>query len=84
MFLSVTLVGKDQLDILKLLRESVSTEKIALKEELNRLKTSLQAAEDSMQMQLSQVNTLLMEKVSLQSDGIDQRDKMLEKEKDLG
>lgn len=80
----MTLVGKDQLDILKSLRESVSTEKDALAEELKRLKALLQTAEDRVQMQLSQVNTLLMEKVSLQSDGIDQRDKMLEKEKDLG
>ncbi len=35
-------------------------------------------------MQLEQVNALLLEKVNLQSDGIGQREKMLQRERDWG
>jgi protein HOOK3 len=35
-------------------------------------------------MQLEQVNTLLMEKISLQNEGIGQREKMLERERHFG
>ncbi len=34
-------------------------------------------------MQLEQINTLLLEKVNLQSEGIGQREKMLERERNL-
>ncbi|SCZ96335.1 BZ3500_MvSof-1268-A1-R1_Chr8-2g10125 [Microbotryum saponariae] len=76
------LVNRDQLDILKSLRASVATEKEALTAEVERLKTSLRDAEDKVQMQMSQVNTLLMDKVSMQNDGISQRKQMLEQEKE--
>ena len=51
----VTLVNKDQLDVLKTLRASVSVEKEALAKELERLRASLQSAEDKVKMQTSQV-----------------------------
>ena len=35
-------------------------------------------------MQLEQVNALLLEKVNLQSEGLDQRDRMLQRERDIG
>ena len=35
-------------------------------------------------MQLEQVNALLLEKVNLQSEGIGQREKMLQRERDWG
>lgn len=100
---TVTLVNKDQLDILKSLRASVSVEKEALSKEVERLRASLQYAEDKNTMQMgqvryvllsaapnaaadypSQVNALLVEKTSLQSDSIGQREKLLERERDLG
>ncbi|ORY88555.1 HOOK protein-domain-containing protein [Leucosporidium creatinivorum] len=79
----LTLVNKDQLDILKSLRASVSVEKEALSKEVERLRVSLQSAEDKNTMQMSQVNALLVEKSSLQSDSIGQREKMLERERDM-
>lgn len=99
---AVNLVNKDQLDILRSLRTSVSVEKDALAKELERVKVSLQLADDKAKMQMSQVrgrnrfvgrikadsrlqvNTLLMEKVSLQSEGIGQRERMLEREREHG
>ncbi|KAI5474231.1 protein-nucleus import-related protein [Pseudohyphozyma bogoriensis] len=80
----LNLVNKDQLDILKSLRASVSVEKDALTEEVERLRASLQAAEDKVKMQMSQVNSLLMEKVSLQSDGLSQREREIARERDVG
>lgn len=77
-------MNKNQLEILKSLRASVSIEKDSLSEEVKRLKSELQSSEDKIQMQLSQVNSLLMEKVNLQTDGIDQREKLLERERDMG
>ena len=35
-------------------------------------------------MQLEQINGLLLEKVNLQSEGIDQRDRMLQRERAIG
>ncbi|KAI0698470.1 hypothetical protein BC835DRAFT_654069 [Cytidiella melzeri] len=35
-------------------------------------------------MQLEQINALLFEKVNLQSEGLDQRDRMLQRERDIG
>lgn len=35
-------------------------------------------------MQLEQINGLLLEKVNMQSDGLDQRDRMLQRERDIG
>lgn len=77
----VNLVNKDQLDILATLRESVNEDKSGLEAEVKKLQGQIQNLNDRNKMQLEQVNTLLMEKVSLQSDGMTQREKMLERER---
>lgn len=80
----MTLVDKDQVEILQSLRESVSIEKNALETELSRLRSELRTSEDRVKMQMEQVNSLLLEKVELQTEGIGQREKMLERERKLG
>ncbi|KAI9509946.1 HOOK-domain-containing protein [Russula earlei] len=80
----LALVNRDQLDILASLRESVNDDKIALEEELARLQQQLKEAGDRNKMQLEQINALLLEKVNLQSEGIGQREKMLQRERDFG
>jgi protein HOOK3 len=51
---------------------------------VERLKTQLKELNDKNRMQLEQVNALLLEKVNLQSDGIGQRERMLQRERDFG
>ncbi|KAH9079256.1 hypothetical protein EDB83DRAFT_1251370 [Lactarius deliciosus] len=80
----LTLVNRDQLDILSSLRESVNDDKVALEEEVNGLKQQLREASEKNKMQLEQINSLLLEKVNLQSEGIGQREKMLQRERDFG
>ncbi|KAL5634762.1 hypothetical protein ACGC1H_002707 [Rhizoctonia solani] len=80
----LNLVNKDQLEILATLRESVNEDKAAMESEMDRLKTQITELKDKNKMQLEQVNTLLMEKVSLQNEGIGQREKMLERERHFG
>jgi len=80
----LALVNRDQLDILSSLRESVNDDKVALEEEVNRLKQQLREASEKNKMQLEQINSLLLEKVNLQSEGIGQREKMLQRERDFG
>ncbi|KAI0273860.1 HOOK-domain-containing protein [Gloeopeniophorella convolvens] len=80
----LTLVNRDQLDILASLRESVNDDKIALEEEVGRLRQQLREAGEKNKMQLEQINGLLLEKVNLQSEGIGQREKMLQRERDFG
>jgi hypothetical protein len=81
---AVTLVNKDQLDILASLRESVNEDKAGMEADLERMKTQLKDLQDKSKMQLEQINGLLLEKVSLQGDGIDQRERMLARERDFG
>lgn len=81
---TVTLVNKDQLDILATLRESVNEDKAGLEADVERLKKQTKDLADKNKMQLEQVNALLLEKVNLQSDGISQREKMLMRERDFG
>lgn len=81
---TVNLVNKDQLDILASLRESVNEDKAGMAADMNRLKNQIKELSDKNKMQLEQVNTLLLEKVNLQSDGIGQREKMLQRERDFG
>lgn len=81
---SVNLVNKDQLEILKTLRESVNQDKTGLEQDLERLRNQIKDLSDKNRMQLEQVNALLLEKVDLQSDGIGQREKMLQRERDFG
>ena len=82
--LVVNLVNKDQLDILATLRESVNEDKLDLEADVEKLKNQIKELNDKNRMQLEQVNRLLMEKVNLQSDGIDHREKMLQRERDFG
>ena len=51
----MNLVNKDQVDILKSLRASVSVEKDALAKEVERLRLVVQTADDKSKMQMSQV-----------------------------
>jgi len=83
-FASVTLVNKDQLDILASLRESVNEDKSGLELEVAHLKKQNKEFADKNRMQLEQVNALLLEKVNLQSEGINQRERMLMRERDFG
>jgi hypothetical protein len=84
LFDPVVLVNKDQVDILASLRESVNDDKVALEEEVARLQQQLREAAEKNKMQLEQINGLLLEKVNLQSEGIGQREKMLQRERDFG
>ena len=80
----MTLVNKDQLDILATLRESVNEDKAELESEVERLRNQVKELADKNKMQLEQINGLLLEKVNLQSEGIDQRDRMLQRERAIG
>ncbi|KAI0637261.1 HOOK-domain-containing protein [Trametes polyzona] len=80
----LTLVNKDQLDILATLRESVNEDKAELEAEVERLRNQIKELADKNKMQLEQINGLLLEKVNLQSEGIDQRDRMLQRERAIG
>ena len=80
----MTLVNKDQLDILASLRDSVNEDKIGLEADLERLRKQNRELGEKNRMQLEQVNALLLEKVTLQSEGIGHREKMLQRERDFG
>lgn len=79
----MTLVNKDQLDILASLRESVNEDKAEMEADLKKMKNQLKEANDKNRMQVEQINTLLLEKVNLQGDSIDVRERMLARERDL-
>ncbi|KAG8700904.1 hypothetical protein FRC09_005693, partial [Ceratobasidium sp. 395] len=68
----LNLVNKDQLDILATLRESVNEDKAGMEADMTRLRSQITELKDKNKMQLEQVNSLLMEKVSLQNEGIGQ------------
>lgn len=80
----MNLVNKDQLEILATLRESVNEDKAGLEAAVDKVKAQNRELQEKNKMQLEQINTLLLEKVNLQSDGIGQREKMLERERDIG
>lgn len=80
----MTLVHKDQLEILASLRESVNEDKAGLEMEVQRLHNQIKELSEKNKMQLEQINGLLLEKVNLQSEGLDQRDRMLQRERDIG
>lgn len=82
--LPVNLINKDQVEILASLRESVNEDKASLEAESDRLKKQIKELGEKNRMQLEQVNALLLEKVNLQSEGIGQREKMLQRERDIG
>jgi hypothetical protein len=81
--LTVQLVHKDQLDILSSLRSSVNEDKVGLEATIERLQNQFKEMSEKNKMQLEQINSLLMEKVNLQSEGIDQRERLLERERDF-
>ncbi|QRW03820.1 hypothetical protein RhiLY_02819 [Ceratobasidium sp. AG-Ba] len=80
----LNLVNKDQLEILATLRESVNEDKAGMESDISRLREQITELKDKNKMQLEQVNTLLMEKVSLQNEGIGQRERLLERERHFG
>ncbi|KAI0948399.1 hypothetical protein AcV7_009155 [Taiwanofungus camphoratus] len=80
----LNLVNKDQLEILATLRESVNEDKAGLETEVQQLQNQIKELSDKNKMQLEQINALLLEKVNLQSEGIDQRDRMLQRERAIG
>ncbi|KAG7092196.1 hypothetical protein E1B28_008564 [Marasmius oreades] len=80
----LTLVNKDQLDILASLRESVNEDKAGLEADIERLRKQNKELSDKNKMQLEQVNALLLDKVSMQSEEISQREKTLQRERDFG
>ena len=69
---------------LKWRRDSVNEDKIGLEAELERLSKQNKELGEKNRMQLEQVNVLLLEKVTLQSEGIGHREKMLQRERDFG
>ncbi|KIM31999.1 hypothetical protein M408DRAFT_64288 [Serendipita vermifera MAFF 305830] len=80
----LNLVNKDQVDILHSLRETLNQDKEALESEVTALRKQLADVSDKNKMQLEQVNSLLMEKVSMQSEGLEQRERMLQREREHG
>lgn len=72
------------MDILATLRESVNEDNSGLELDMQRLRDQVTELSDKNRMQLEQVNALLLEKVNLQSDGIGQREMMLQRERALG
>lgn len=80
----VNLVNRDQLDILATLREDVNEDKAVLEAEVKQMQTQVKDLSEKNKMQLEQINGLLLEKVNLQSEGLDQRDRMLQRERDIG
>lgn len=73
----LTLVDKSQAEMLAEVRKSVSGEQTGLLSERDRLQEELKSARMTASMQLSQINSLLLDKVDLQSQTIAQRDASL-------
>ncbi|GAK67054.1 HOOK-domain-containing protein [Moesziomyces antarcticus] len=80
----LTLVNKDQVDILHSLRASMEADKDELEAHVKKLKAELGSVGEQNRMYMAQVNSLLMEKVDLQAEGIGQRDEALKRERALG
>lgn len=80
----LTLVGKDKLEMIEEVRAEVNVEKAELERTMKQLQEDKASKEEQIRMQLSQINTLLMEKVDLQNDSIEQRDGALQRELEMG
>lgn len=80
----MTLVNKDQLDILATLRESVNEDKAGLEADMAKLKDQAKGLSEKNRMQLEQINGLLLEKIGLQGEGIGHREAALRRERDVG
>ena len=79
--ITVNLINKDQLEILSSLRESVNEDKAELQADVEKLRNNIKELTEKNNMQLEQINSLLVEKVTLQSEGIGQRERLLERER---
>ncbi|OWZ40710.1 hypothetical protein C351_03418 [Cryptococcus neoformans c8] len=77
----LSLVGKDQRDILASLRESVEKDASNLGKEVVELKEQIEALREKDRQDLEEIKTLLKDKVNLQTASIDQRERALEKER---
>ncbi|KIS66560.1 uncharacterized protein UMAG_11790 [Mycosarcoma maydis] len=80
----LSLVNKDQVDILHSLRASMDADKDELEAHVKKLKAEVASVSEQNRMYMAQVNALLMEKVDLQAEGIGQRDEALKRERALG
>lgn len=78
----LALVDKSQSSMLAEVRKIVSAEQGGLESELDRLREELKKAQQTASMQMSQINSLLLDKVDLQGQGIAQRDAMLQRQSD--
>lgn len=76
----LTLVDKSQSNMLAELRKSVAQEQRGLEAEVVRLQDDLKQAHQTAAMQLSQINSLLLDKVDLQGQGLAARDALLQQE----
>lgn len=79
----LTLIGKDKLEMIEEVRAQVNVEKAELERTMKQLQEDKASKEEQLRMQLSQINTLLMEKVDLQNDSIEQRDGALQRELEM-
>lgn len=77
-------MNKDQLDILANLRDSVNEDKASLEADVERLNKKNKELSEKNRMQLEHINGLLLEKVNMQTEGIGHREKLLQRERDLG
>ncbi|OCF57302.1 hypothetical protein L486_04758 [Kwoniella mangroviensis CBS 10435] len=78
------LVDKDQKAILTSLRETVKEDTVKLENEIGVLKEQVQALREKDHQHLEDIKRLLLEKVDLQSAGIENKERELEKEKEFG
>ncbi|GAA6040131.1 hypothetical protein JCM8097_002041 [Rhodosporidiobolus ruineniae] len=78
----LNLVNKDQVDILRELRASVSAERDQLVDEVERLRRTIKDGEEKARATAEQVNKLLLEKISMQDSTISEREKALERERE--
>nr|XP_019044643.1 hypothetical protein I302_06556 [Kwoniella bestiolae CBS 10118]OCF23573.1 hypothetical protein I302_06556 [Kwoniella bestiolae CBS 10118] len=78
------LVDKDQKAMLTSLRETVKEDTIILEDEVISLKEQVTALKEKDNQHLEDIKRLLLEKVDLQSAGIENKERELEKEKEFG
>ncbi|ODN78817.1 hypothetical protein L202_04366 [Cryptococcus amylolentus CBS 6039] len=77
------MVGKDQRDILASLRENVEKDTTNLESQVRQLKDQIDILREKDRQNLEEIKKLLTDKVDLQSAGITQRERVLEKEKEF-
>lgn len=76
----LAVVNKGQVEMLAEVRKTVASEQKGVEEEISRLQAELKKANETAAMQLSQINSLLLDKVDLQSQGLAERDLRLQHE----